>query len=255
MFRKRFIITVGDSRVGKSTISRLLLELYNRHELNVRVYYHGQRPGDLSNKLSAYEQLGFNIKHLGFNRGDSDILLNELEMFSEIDLVLTDMPGQNLLDFFRFNSEVYFTDNLESLGYRPTFIHPISNRRDCVKYLQSLYDFFGNRVDYIVVKNQYFGEYFDFYDNSQVRENIESLKGVELILPHIGDNIYQDLEDTHLPYSLAVTSDSDIQLLYRSVAYNWMENFCDVIVKDSVIPLYLGLKRDRAELQPQELRF
>jgi hypothetical protein len=255
MFRRRFIITIGDSRVGKSTVSRLLLELYKKHELNIRAFYHGYRPGDLSNKLSVYDKLGFNIRHLGLNRGDSDLLLNELEVFSEIDLALTDMPGQNLLDFFRFEKEIYFLENLNSLGYRATFIHPISNRRDCVEYLRSLYHIFGNRGDYLVVKNQYFSDFFKYYDGTHIQEDINNLSGVELILPKLEDYIYQDLEDTKLPYKMAIIAESDMQVLYRSVVFNWMENFYDTVMNHNIAPVYLGLKRDRTELTQQEATF
>ena len=255
MFRRRFIITMGDSRVGKSTVSRLLLELYKKHDLNIRAFYHGQRPGGLSNQLSVYDKLGFNIRHLGLNRGDSDLLLNELEMFSEIDLAFTDMPGQNLLDFFRFEKEIYFLENLSSLGYRATFLHPISNRRDCVKYLQSLYHIFSTHADYLVVKNQHFGDSFKYYDGTQIQEDINKLNGVELILPKLEDYVYQDLEDTNLPYGIAMTPESDMQVLYRSLVFNWMDNFHDTVMNHNVAPLYLGLKRDRTELTQQEASF
>ncbi len=255
MFRRRFIITMGDSRVGKSTVSRLLLELYKKYDLNIRAFYHGQRPGDLSNQLSVYDKLGFNIRHLGLNRGDSDLLLNELEMFSEIDLAFTDMPGQNLLDFFRFEKEIYFLDNLSSLGYRATFLHPISNRRDCVKYLQSLYHIFSSHADYLVVKNQHFGDGFKYYDGTQIQEDINKLNGVELILPKLEDYVYQDLEDTNLPYGIAITPESDMQVLYRSLVFNWMDNFHDTVMNHKVAPVYLGLKRDRTELTQQEASF
>lgn len=255
MFRKRFVITIGDSRVGKSTVSRLLLELYKKYELNIRAFYHGRFPGDLSNKLSVYEKLGFHIKHLGLNRGDSDVLLNELEMFSEIDLALTDMPGQNILDFFRFEKEISFLENLNSLGYRTTFIHPISNRRDCIKYLQFLYQFVGIQADYLIVKNQYFGNLFKYYDDTEIQKDISKLKGTELILPKLEDYVYQDLEDTNLPYCMAITTESNMQVLYRSIVYNWIENFHDTVMYHKVTPVYLGLKKDRSELTQQQAHF
>ena len=255
MFRKRFIITIGDSRVGKSTVARLLLELYKTHDLNIRAFYHGQRPDGLSNKLSSYNRLGFHVRHLGLNRGYSDILLNELEMFSEIDLVFTDMPGQNLLDFFRFDKEISFLENLNCLGYRATFIHPISNRRDCVNYLQSLYQVFDKKADYLVIKNYYFGDNFKYYDGTKIQEHVNQLNGIEMILPKLEDYVYQDLEDTNLPYSIAITTESDMQLLYRSVVFNWIENFHKIIIHHDIALVYLGLKMNRAELTHQQSYF
>ena len=40
---KRLVMTVGDARVGKSTTARLLIEFYLESQLNLRVYYSGNR--------------------------------------------------------------------------------------------------------------------------------------------------------------------------------------------------------------------
>ena len=246
MDRKRLVITVGDARVGKSTISRLLLELYLKNKLNVRVFYHGYR-----NKLSMYKTKDFDINHLGFSRGDSDRLLLDLEMFLHIDVVLTDMPGQNLPEFKLFDKDVSFLENLNCLGYRVTFLHPISHRKDCVdEYLQDLCQYFGNQVDYVVIKNHYFGEQFRYYDDSKLQVQIQKLNGLELVLGGLHNDYYQLLEDTGLPYAQAVESNSPLNTIQRSLVFNWMENFHSYIVSNGIASNYLGLVTNRAELMP-----
>ncbi len=244
MLRKRFIITVGDARVGKSTISRLLLELYLKNQVNARVFYHGYR-----NKLSMYQTKGFDINHLGFSRGDSDRLLLDLEMFPNIDVVLTDMPGQNLPEFKFFDKDISLIENLNCLGYRLTFLHPISHRKDCVEeYLQDLYQHFGNQVDYVIVKNHYFGEQFRYYDGSQHQADIKKLNGLELVLGGLHNDFYELLEDTSLPYAQAVQTDSPLNTIQRSILFNWMENFHSSIVSNDITSNYLGLSANRVEL-------
>ncbi|MFL9458173.1 hypothetical protein AB0758_45025 [Tolypothrix bouteillei VB521301_2] len=240
---KRFIITVGDARVGKSTISRLLLELYLKNKLNVRVFYHGHRQ-----KLSMYQK-DFSINHLGFSRGASDRLLLDLEMFPKIEVVLTDMPGQNLPEFKFFDKDVSLIENLSCLGYRVTFLHPISHRKDCVEeYLQDLYQHFGDRVDYAIIKNYYFGEQFRHYDSSQFQASIQKLNGLELVLDALHNDCYQLLEDLALPYSRAIKAASPLNIIQRSLVFNWMENFHSSIVSNGIASNYLGLSINCEEL-------
>lgn len=244
MFRKRFVITSGDARVGKSTASRLLLELYLKNKLNVRVFYHGHR-----NKLSMYQTKDFDINHLGFSRGDSDRLLLDLEMFPKIDVVLTDMPGQNLREFKFFDRDVSLIENLNCLGYRVTFLHPISHRKDCVEYyLQDLYQHFDSQVDYVVIKNNYFGKQFRYYEGSQFQADIKKINGLELVLGGLHNDFYQLLEDTGLPYAQLIETNSPLNTIQRSVVFNWMKNLHNSIVSNGIASNYLGLSMNCAEL-------
>jgi hypothetical protein len=244
MFRKRFVITSGDARVGKSTASRLLLELYLKNKLNVRVFYHGHR-----NKLSMYQTQRFDINHLGFSRGDSDRLLLDLEMFPKIEVILTDMPGQNLRELKFFERDVSLIENLNCLGYRVTFLHPISHRKDCVEdYLQDLYQHFGSQVDYVVIQNHYFGKQFRYYEGSQFQADIKKLNGLELVLGGLHNDFYQLLEDASLPYTQLIETNSPLNTIQRSIVFNWMENFHNSIVSNGIASNYLGLSTNCAEL-------
>lgn len=251
MLRKRVVITIGDARVGKSTTSRLLVELYLKHNLNMRVYYHGHR-----NKLDIYAQKNLKICYLGFSQGDSDQLLVDLEIFcNTTDVLLTDMPGQNFPEFKVFEKSVFFLENLNALGYRVTFLHPLSNRKDCVEYLRELYQYFGNQADYVVLKNYYFGKNFKYYDGGEVQKEINALKGIELVLGKLSDNIYQSLEDSKLPYSEAIKPTSYINVIYRSIIFNWMNNFHSLVSTNETAASYLGLTMSRVELSPEQKVF
>ncbi|WP_207714005.1 hypothetical protein [Scytonema sp. UIC 10036] len=237
MLRKRFVITVGDARVGKSTASRLLLDLYAKYKLNVRAFYHGYR-----NKLSMYQTENFKIDRLGFSRGDSDRLLLDLEMFPNTEVLLTDMPGQNFPEFKAFEKDISLIENLNCLGYRVTFLHPISHRKDCVEdYLKELCDYFGNEVDYAIAKNHYFGDQFPYYEGSQIQAKIKNLNGLELVLSNLHTQCYQKVEDAALPYSKAVLPESSLNVIDRSIVFNWMENFLTSITSNDTASNYFGL--------------
>ncbi|WP_228371810.1 hypothetical protein [Trichormus azollae] len=51
-------------------------------------------------------------------------------------------------------------DAIAQLGYRITFIHPISYRRDYIDYLQKLFNCYHNKADQIITKNVHFSDDF-----------------------------------------------------------------------------------------------
>lgn len=59
---KRMIMTVGDSRVGKSTVTKLLIDLFQCQSKKIKVYNHDKR-----NRLKAYESLA-TVRNLDFYR-------------------------------------------------------------------------------------------------------------------------------------------------------------------------------------------
>lgn len=231
---KRLVMTVGDARVGKSTIARLLIELYLESKLNLRVYYSGNR-----NKLYAY-QLLLPIAQLPLTKGGADQLLIDLETFSDVQVALSDLPGQNFEEFGKFAQEIMLWDAIAQLGYRITFVHPISYRRDCTEYLQELFNCYGDKADYIIIKNLYFGDEFPYYDGSDIQQHIQASGGNELYLGRLWRDSYELVESLDSPYSYAVQN-YEIDFMNRSRVFNWMEEFSEQISKNKHIEELLGL--------------
>lgn len=226
-------MTVGDARVGKSTIARLLVDLYLESRLNLRAYYTGNR-----NKLYAY-QLLLPIAQLPLNQGGADQLLIDLELFSDVHVALSDLPGQSFEEFRQFVEEVMLWDAIAQLGYRITFVHPISHRRDCVEYLQEIFNSYGDKADYIIIKNLYFGEEFPYYDGSDIQQRIQASGGDELYFGKLWRDVYELVESLDLPYSYAIQN-SEIDFLNRSRIFNWMEEFSEQIKNKKHIGELLG---------------
>jgi hypothetical protein len=231
---KRLVMTVGDARVGKSTTARLLIEIYLESQLNLRVYYSGNR-----NKLYAY-QLLLPIAQLPLTQGGADQLLIDLESFSDVQVALSDLPGQSFEEFRQFAQEVMLWDAIAQLGYRITFVHPISYRRDCTDYLQELFNCYGNKADYIIIKNLYFGDEFPYYDGSNIQQRIQASGNNELYLGKLWRDTYELLESLDSPYNYALQN-SEIDFMNRSRVFNWMEEFSEQINNNKHIGELLGL--------------
>jgi GTPase SAR1 family protein len=237
----RLVMTVGDARVGKSTIARLLIEIYLESKLNLRVYYSGNR-----NKLYAY-QLLLPIAQLPLTQGGADQLLIDLETFSDVQVALSDLPGQNFEEFRQFAQEVMLWDAIAQLGYRITFVHPISYRRDCTEYLQELFNCYGDKADYIIIKNLYFGDEFLYYDGSDIQQHIEASGGDELYLGKLWRDSYELVESLDSPYSYAVQN-YELDFMNRSRVFNWMEEFSEQISNNKHIEKLLGFSNITSSL-------
>ncbi|MBW4676072.1 MAG: hypothetical protein KME52_19220 [Desmonostoc geniculatum HA4340-LM1] len=244
---KRLVMTVGDARVGKSTTARLLVEFYLDSKLKLRTYYTGNR-----NKLYAYELL-LPVGKLPLTRDGADQLLIDLECFSDVQVALSDLPGQNFEQFKQFVEEVLLWDAIASLGYRITFVYPISHRRDCVEYLQELFDYCGDQADYIIIKNLHFGDEFPYYDGSDIQKSIQKNGGEELYLGELWKCTYELVESISLPYSQAMHN-PNIDLMNRSRIFNWMEEFSQQIKNNKIISDLLAFTQNTSlvNFQTQE---
>lgn len=229
---KRLVMVVGDARVGKSTIIKLLIELLCSQNRRIKVFNH-----DSQGKLSSHCSL-VSIEGLDFLDGGTDKMLDDLNDL-ELDAIFIDMPGQYLEQIFKYIVEADLFSLLESHEWKLTFLQPISHRTYCLNYLENLIVFSGSKADYVVVKNLYFDDRFaDYHELMQRR--LSRWGGISLELGALHRNIYQVLERTGKPYS-QVWRDPSINVLYRSYIYRWIENFNKSVLNDCNVSKYLGL--------------
>lgn len=238
---KRIVITAGDARVGKSTTSRLLLDLYLEEGLNVYAAYGGYR-----NKLEAYQRY-LDIHKFNLQRGDYDEFLASLEVLDEIDVVLMDMPGQILPEFIKFDRSIHFIEGLQSIGYRVTFLHPISDRIDCIEYLSELTESFCDKSDYVVVKNGCFGNRFPYFDDKPIQFKVNNLGCSILQLKPLSKYVYNKFDEAGCTYSDGAAKIPNIEIskligiIERSFIYGWRNQFRSSVFSDSQLLKYLGL--------------
>jgi hypothetical protein len=237
---KRIVITAGDARVGKSTTSRLLLDMYLAEGVNVRAVYSGHR-----NKLDAYGKY-LKIDKFNLARGDYDEFIGSLELIDDIEVVLMDMPGQILPEFVKFARMTYLLEGLHAIGYRVTFLHPISYRQDCVGYLHDLTAEFQNKADYIVVKNECFGKGFAYYDGREIETTIKQLNGITMDLPVLNKSVYSKLDEVGCTYTdaaarMAGELAGKIPVIERSFVFTWLNKFRYTIESNSELLKYFGL--------------
>jgi len=225
-------MTVGDSRVGKSTVSKLLIDLLLQQGKRVKVYDHDNRQ-----RLKAYEGVVL-IEKLDFFEDETDQVLMNLNN-SEFDVLLIDMPGQYINKICQYLNQVELFSLLADYKWKLTFLQPISHRIDCIDYLKTLLDLAAFNANYVVVKNQHFGTRFAEYQS--IQHKLPLIGGVDIELTGLHREIYEVLDRTGKPYS-TISTDKSIYLIYRTYIYHWIKNFYDSIFNNNLAIQYLGLE-------------
>ncbi|MBE9053791.1 hypothetical protein IQ243_25995 [Nostocales cyanobacterium LEGE 11386] len=227
---KRLIMTVGDSRVGKSTVIRLLIDLLCSQGKRIRAYDHDNR-----RKLDSYKYF-IPVESINFN-GGTDQILEEIK--NGYDAIAIDMPGQQIDRICEYMDNVNLFKVLTEVGWQLTFVQPISHRLDCLEYLEQLLAFAEDKADYVVVKNQHFDQKFQLYQNSSYSQ-LMTLGGTDIILDELNKYSYEAIERLGCPYSQAISSIS-IYSVYRAYVYKWIKNFHQSILNNSIAQRHLGL--------------
>lgn len=228
-------MTVGDSRVGKSTVTKLLIDLFQYQVKKIKVYNHDNRQ-----RFKAYER-AVTIESLDFFRDDTDKILNNFNE-DELDIILVDMPGQYTDKICQYIVQSNLFELLPEYEWKLTFLQPISHRIDCIKSLDKLINFATNNANYVVAKNHYFDPRFSEYQES-IKTKFQMIGGAEIELLALHRDHYEALERTDKPYSLCCT-DTSIYVVYRSYIYHWIKNFYNSILNNNAAIDYLGLKNE-----------
>ncbi|ABA24745.1 conserved hypothetical protein (plasmid) [Trichormus variabilis ATCC 29413] len=226
------VMTVGDSRVGKSTVIKLLLEMYQIQGKRLKVYDHDNR-----DRFLAYKDLVC-IEKIDFFNTRTDRIFNDL-IVDSLDIILVDMPGQYLDKICQYIIQSELLGALAEYGWSLTFVQPISHRTDCIDYLSQIVQTATNNANYVVVKNYHFAPEFREYEQTMAK-NLLMIGGTEIELTALHRNHYQAMEKAGIPYS-QVCQDISMILFLRSYIYQWIKKFHDSVMDNDLAVKYLGL--------------
>ncbi|MBD2615844.1 hypothetical protein H6G94_32120 [Nostoc punctiforme FACHB-252] len=229
---KRMIITVGDARVGKSTVIKLLLEMLAQQGKRTKVYNQ-----ELFPVFKAYEQLA-TIKKFNLLNDDADAITDDLN-HPELDVIIVDMPGQDIEKIVQYIESTSLFEVGLKFGWNLTFLQPISHRTDCIYYLNAIIQNATNNANYVVVKNYHFAPDFREYEE-KIRKKLLIIGGTEVELTALHRNHYQAMEKTDKPYS-QVCQDLSIILFWRSFIFQWIKKFRNSVMNNNLAIKYLGL--------------
>lgn len=236
---KRVVFGTGDKGgTGKSTWIRGLLDVYRYRGINCLAYDCDKRNSQLHRH---YHRLDPGVKQADiFTRGGADSLLIDLDA-QKPDVVLVDLPAQSGEFFERFEADLGLFKAIETLGYRATMVSVISRVKDSIGALKLLMDYCGSQVDYVVVKNLFYGDerFFNRYDSSKTRTAFLEQGGIEMLMPDLYWMAYDLVDDHNLTFREATKAGDLIHVVNRSRIFQWLSKLEEEMAKAS--PL-LGLE-------------
>jgi hypothetical protein len=221
-FVGRLVLVTGDKGgTGKSVVARILLDIYRHRNINCIAYECDKSNPQL---YRHYNKVTPGVRTLKLNqRGGADALQDDLKRFSP-QVSLVDLPAGAAEYFESVANDIFLFQNAQRLGYRITMVSVLGRVKDSLLQLKRLVDFCGDKVDYVVVKNLYWGDEHKFtrYNNSKVKQSVEGLGAVELLLPELFDDIFDLIDSQDLTFREALEHD-DFSLSNQSRVYGWID--------------------------------
>jgi hypothetical protein len=245
VYSRRLVIITGDKGgVGKSTFTRGIVQTYldaqrrfvgfdadssNSHLLRFYGQYCHIEPIDIS-KRGAVDEFFDGIKQM-VNPVAEDGYTPEPES-----LFLLELPPQSRRILQNFVQEMTFLETAKTeYDMRVTMVVVISRVIDSINQLIDLYSFCGNRVDYVVVKNLFFGEEDEFsrYKKSdEVQAIVKELKEKnspfhDIAMPELIERSYDYLDRNSMTFRQGIEQ-TDLPSVKGRVT-NWLKTFKEQI--------------------------
>ncbi|WP_199342051.1 hypothetical protein [Nostoc punctiforme] len=239
---RRLVMVTGDKGgVGKSTFARGLAQIY----IDNAVKFVGLDADNSNPHLIRFYEKAANIQRLDISNSDKlDEFVDNLKELvypkskesgknqEEKSLILLETPSQFLPTLKILISEMGFLDVVNNkCKMRVTIVIVISTIIDCINQLLELYSFCGDRVDYVIVKNLFYGEteQFTFYDSSKEIKGIEQqVKATRhdftsITMPKLAKKSYDYLDVKNLTFRQGLEQDEYPSVFGRVLS--WLNNF------------------------------
>lgn len=224
-FQKWIVLVTGTKGgTGKSTFSRGLRDVFLNLDIRCATY---DADKDNAQLYRFYKDVEDGVNRIDiFTRGGADALIDDMESCSSA-VMLVDLPAGSGRALESFEMEMGFVETAKELGYGVTLVSVLSRVKDSVNALRLLMESFDGRVNYVAVKNLFFGEpeKFGLFDNSKAKERLVELGGQVITMPDLFDETFDLIDERNLTFRTAVAEGSRLTRSHRTRVYQWLNRF------------------------------
>lgn len=139
-------------------------------------------------------------------------------------VMLVDLPAGSGRALESFETEMGFIDTAKELEYGVTLVSVLSRVKDSVNALRLLMESFDDRVNYVAVKNLFFGEdkQFGLFDGSKAKERLMELGGQVITMPELFDDTFDLIDERNLTFRAAVAEGSGLTRSHPTRVHQWL---------------------------------
>jgi hypothetical protein len=174
--------------VGKSMVSRLLAQYFIDHDLPFVGFDTDRSHGALTRFYADYASPALVDRYEALDR----IIESAVEQPGR--RVLVDLAAQTHDPLVRWMDESGVLDMADLSGIALNYWHVMDSGRDSVDLLRKLLDRFGQRVHYVLVRNQLRGDDFGQLDRSGELERAKGLGAQVIDIRRLHDAVVQKID-------------------------------------------------------------
>jgi hypothetical protein len=211
------IVFVGGDKggVGKSTVARTLLEFYQQEKVPFVAFDGDDTNPTLTRFHKTAERLSTKTPK-GF-----EPLMNNLEGGKGVQLV--DLGAGTSIILNLFAEQTGFFEVAKAHGAKVTFLFVLAPSADSINLLKILSEQHGNRIAYVVARNNAIPGTWDLWEGSKTRVWVLSvLGGIELEIPILDAEAFALVDRKGLPWGEALHS-KEVRLVARSYVFRWRQ--------------------------------
>lgn len=206
--------------VGKSMLARLLAQYFIDHEMPFVAYDTDRSHGTLSRFYGDYALPTQVERYEALDR----IVESAVEYPGR--RVLVDLAAQTHEPLVKWMDESGVLDMADLSGIALQYWHVMDSGRDSVDLLTKLLDRFGQRVNYVLVKNQLRGEDFSTLETSGQLDRALGLGAKVLTLKKLHDVVVQKIDARNTSFWAAKSSSgldgANLGLMERQRLKMWL---------------------------------
>ena len=217
-------VSGGKGGVGKTTTARILTDLLT----DQTDYIYGYDCDPINPQFKRF----YNAEYLPITSADTktaDIAVEALAERIEAkghDYIIIDSPAGEIDMLSQLEERFAFVSNLKNIGARLTRVMVMSTTLESVNLLEhALSDAQGLPVAHVAIRNLHFGgpHYFDAYNRSPVKAELERQGGMTIDFPELGAIATDSIDKQSLTYSDAIEKESGLPTMRRSMVFQWRE--------------------------------
>ena len=208
--------------VGKSLVARVLAQYFIDRAIPFLGFDSDRSHGALMRFYSGY------ASPVLIDRYESLDAIIEAAVEDPERRVLIDLAAQTQAPLTKWMDESQLLEVAPDLGLQIRYWHVMDNGKDSVDLLQRLFDRYGDRLNYVIVRNQLRGDEFEILQRSGLLDRAQELKAQVVSIKRLYDGAMTKIDAHSSSFWAATQADkkdpAGLGILERQRVRSWLRN-------------------------------